>query len=63
MDGLRLMLKYYRNHGSLHLVHQKTGVSMDKLKRFCDGEDCLTSEEDKILREPLKEFGDEVTFS
>lgn len=56
-DGLRMMLMCYRNHGQLSLVEKNTGVPRDILKRFCDGEDCLTPEQDKLLREPLKEYG------
>lgn len=56
-DGLRLMLKYYRNMGRLSVVSKKTGISVETLKRFTDGKDCLTAEQDKILRAPLKEYG------
>ena len=56
-DGLRLMLKFYRNMSRLSVVSKQTGVPIEILKRFCDGEDCLTPEQDGILRKPLKEFG------
>jgi len=56
-DGLRMMLMFYRNHGNLSIVNQNTGVSTDILRRFCDGEDCLTAEQDKALREPLGAYG------
>lgn len=56
-DGLRMMLMFYRNHGQLSVVEKNTGVPKDILARFCDGEDCLTPEQDKILREPLHEYG------
>jgi len=59
-DGLRLILMFYRNHRNLRLVEQNTGVPVEKLTRFCDGEDCLTPEEDAKLRKPLDEFGGKV---
>lgn len=56
-DGLRMMLMYYRIQGQLSRVEKATGVSKDVLRRFCDGEDCLTPEQDRLLRKPLKEYG------
>ena len=56
-DGLRMILMFYRNQGNLSIVEKNTGVPKDVLRRFCDGEDCLTPEQDKILREPLEEYG------
>lgn len=56
-DGLRMILMFYRNQGQLSTVEMNTGVPKDILKRFCDGEDCLTPEQDELLRKPLKEYG------
>jgi len=62
-DGLILMLKFYRNHGNLSQVSKHTGVPIETLKGFLDGNIKLTPEQDKALREPLHEFGGEVKFS
>ena len=56
-DGLRMILMFYRNQGQLSLVEKNTGIPKDILRKFCDGENCLTPEQDKLLREPLKEYG------
>lgn len=56
-DGLRLMLMSYRNFGRLSQVEKATGVPVSVLKGFIDKAQELTPEQDKSLREPLKEFG------
>jgi len=59
-DGLRLMLQFYMNQGQLISVERNTGVPKELLQRFCAGEDCLSPEQDRILREPLKEYGSKM---
>ncbi len=56
-DGLRMMLMFYCNQGQLSVVEKNTGVPKNILERFCKGENCLTPEQDKLLREPLQEYG------
>lgn len=56
-DGLRMMLECYRNFGALRQVSTQTGAPVEILKRFCNGEDCLTAEQDKTLRAPLGVYG------
>lgn len=59
-DGLKLILQYYANFKQLGQVSKNTGIPVQVLKDFLDGKIELTTEQDKILREPLKEFGGEV---